>query len=331
MLLPREQALRFINGYKPALLRVLENTNTASTGSINDDLVAARAMVVEDRNLLDVALNDLASEGAPVDPEVVSAIRRIKVGIWIYLKHTRTFAVFLDKEAKEAYAVRALTTPFNELLDEPPFAFETGVFEFQGLFVCDGLAQRPVALGPGYRSQLTAAYSRLRKSGHFHERAEATHPLLERSDSGRPTGPVNWRFATLADAAVIAAMNFALIRDEGHRNPMSVAKLTERMGGWLSGEYRCLLIEMSEAPIGYVLYRLESEFVYLRQLYVVPDKRRSGVGRQALAWLRSTAWSEQPRVRVEVLIDNAVARAFWRSVGFEDYCVTMEATSIRSD
>jgi hypothetical protein len=173
MLLPREQAIRFINGYKPALLRVLENTNTASTGSINDDLAAARALIVEDRNLLEVALTDLATEGAPVDPEVVSAMRSIKVGIWLYLKHTKTFAVFLDKEAKEAYAVRALTTPLNELLDEPPFALETGVFEFQGLYVCDGLALNPVALGPGYRSQLKAVYSQLRKSGHFHARAEA--------------------------------------------------------------------------------------------------------------------------------------------------------------
>jgi hypothetical protein len=173
MLLPREQALRFINGYKPALLRVLKNTNTASTGSINDDLAAARKLIVENRNLLELALTDLASEGAPVDPEVVSAMRSIKVGIWLYLKHTKTFAIFLDKEATEAYAVRALTTPLNELLDEPPFALETGVFEFQGLFVCDGLALNPVALGPGYRSQLKAVYSQLRKSGHFHARAEA--------------------------------------------------------------------------------------------------------------------------------------------------------------
>lgn len=172
MLLPREQALRFINGYRPALLRVLENTNTASTGSINGDLTAARALIVEDRNLFEVALTNLASEGAPVDPEVTSAMRSVKVEIWFYLKHTKKFAVFLDKDTKEDYAVRALTTPLNELLDEPPFALETGVFEFQGLFVCDGLILNPVLLGPGYRSELKAVYSQLRKSGHFHERAE---------------------------------------------------------------------------------------------------------------------------------------------------------------
>ena len=173
MLLPREQALRFINGYKPALLRVLANTSTASTGSVDDDLAAARALVNSDRNLLESAFSDLANEGTPVEPEVASAIRSIKVELWLYLKHTKTFAVFLDKEAKNAYAVRALTTPLNELLDEPPFALETGVFEFQGVFVCDGLALNPVALGPGYRAQLKAIYRQLRKSGNFHARTEA--------------------------------------------------------------------------------------------------------------------------------------------------------------
>jgi hypothetical protein len=173
MLLPREQALRFINGYKPALLRVLANTGTESTGSVNDDLVAARTMVNEDRSLLESSLSNLASEGSPVEPEVAAAIRSIKVGIWLYLKHTKTFAVFLDKEVQNAYAVRALTTPLNELLDEPPFALETGVVEFQGLFVCDGLALNPVALGPGYRAQLKAIYSQLRRAGKFHERAAA--------------------------------------------------------------------------------------------------------------------------------------------------------------
>ena len=173
MLLPREQALRFINGYKPALLRVLANTNTASTGSINDDLVAARALVHGDKDLFEAALADLATEGTPVEAEVAAAIRSIRVELWIYLKHTKTFAVFLDKEARNAYAVRALTTPLDELLDEPPFALETGVFRFQGVFVCDGLALNPVALGPGYRAQLKAVYSQLRKSGKFHARAEA--------------------------------------------------------------------------------------------------------------------------------------------------------------
>lgn len=177
MLLPRGQALRFINGYKSMLLRVLANTGTAETGDVNSDLATARSLGSENPGLFETALSDLAAEGNPVEPAVVDAIRSLKTGLWFYLRHGKTYAVFLDEEAQNAYAVRALTTPLNQLLDEPPFAFETGVFEFEGSFVCDGLVLNPVALGPGYRAQLNAAYTALRKSGKFHARTAASTKL----------------------------------------------------------------------------------------------------------------------------------------------------------
>jgi hypothetical protein len=173
MLLPREQALRFIAGYKSVLLRVLSNTKMATTQSVNNDLAAARSLINESRDLLETAFDELAAEGKTIETDVVEAIRSIRIDQWVYVKHTKTFAVFMDKEAKNAYAVRALTTPLNHLLDEPPFLLETGLFKFQGVFVCDGLAIDPVPLGPGYRAQLLAAYSSLRKSGHFYQRTEA--------------------------------------------------------------------------------------------------------------------------------------------------------------
>lgn len=36
-------------------------------------------------------------------------------------------------------------------------------------------------------------------------------------------------------------------------------------------------------------------------------------------------WAGAPALRVEVLVGNAAGRAFWKSAGFEEYCVTMEA------
>lgn len=168
MLLPREQALRFIEGYKAILLRVLSDTNTPSEGSINESLAEARTLGHAEPNLIEAAIAGLASEDKTVAPTVVAAIRSLRVSQWVYLRHTKTFAVFLDKEIKHAYAVRALTTPLNELLDEPPFAFEAGLLEFEGNFICDGLVLNPVALGPGYRSQLKTAYTLIRKAGNFH-------------------------------------------------------------------------------------------------------------------------------------------------------------------
>jgi GNAT superfamily N-acetyltransferase len=116
-----------------------------------------------------------------------------------------------------------------------------------------------------------------------------------------------------------------LIRDEGHRNPMNIDQLTARMAGWLAGEYRAVLFEDGDAAIGYALYRREPQFVYLRQMYIVPQRRRQGVGRAALRWLWRNAWSDAPRLRIDVLVNNESGCAFWRSVGFEDYCITMEA------
>ena len=135
---------------------------------------------------------------------------------------------------------------------------------------------------------------------------------------------MNYRHATIADAAVLAAMNRQLILDEGHRNPMTLPELEARMAGWLNGEYGAVLFEEGEEAIGYALFRREPEFVYLRQLFVRAEYRRRGVARNALGWLRENAWPDAPRVRLDVLVGNANAIAFWRAVGFRDYCLTME-------
>jgi ribosomal protein S18 acetylase RimI-like enzyme len=139
-----------------------------------------------------------------------------------------------------------------------------------------------------------------------------------------PTASLAFRHATIADAALLAQMNHRLIRDEGHRSRMTVPQLRDRMDEWLRGEYRAVVIELGGAAVGYALYRLEPEYVYLRQFYVEPEHRRRGIGRTALAWLRAHAWADAPRIRIDVLVGNAAGIAFWRTVGFRDYCLTME-------
>lgn len=136
---------------------------------------------------------------------------------------------------------------------------------------------------------------------------------------------VQFRRATVGDAAALAPMNALLIRDEGHRNPMTVAQLQERMANWLKGEYQAVVFEAEAQPIGYALYRFEPEHVYLRQLFVLPEHRRRGIARAALGWLRQNVWSDRPRVRIDVLVGNRPGIEFWRSVGFSEYCLTMES------
>ena len=134
-----------------------------------------------------------------------------------------------------------------------------------------------------------------------------------------------YRFATAEDALLLAPLNKQLIRDEGHRNPMDIDQLAQRMANWLRGEYRAVIFEEDSSPVGYALFRQEPEYAYLRQLFVHRDYRRKGIGRNAMHWLWRNAWSDTPRVRIEVLLGNATARAFWRAMGFQEYSITMEA------
>ncbi|MCX5661017.1 MAG: GNAT family N-acetyltransferase [Planctomycetota bacterium] len=135
---------------------------------------------------------------------------------------------------------------------------------------------------------------------------------------------ITYRRVTPADAPALAAMNHRLIRDEGHRNPMTAAQLEDRMRGWLASEYQAVVFEDARGPAGYTLFKREPEWVYLRQFFVEPERRRQGIGRAAIQWLLTHAWPGDRRIRLDVLVGNPAGVAFWRSVGFADYCVTME-------
>lgn len=54
--------------------------------------------------------------------------------------------------------------------------------------------------------------------------------------SRRFIGLMDYRFATSGDAALLAELNYQLIRDEGHRIPMTVSELADRMRTWLKEE-----------------------------------------------------------------------------------------------
>jgi GNAT superfamily N-acetyltransferase len=142
---------------------------------------------------------------------------------------------------------------------------------------------------------------------------------------------MTFRPATLDDCALLARLNYALIRDEGHRNQMTVPELEQRMRGWLSGEYRAVIFEDAGEVVAYGLYREEPDLIYLRQLFVVPHRRRQGIGRCAMEMFRSQVWPKDRRLTVEVLVANPGGVAFWRSAGYADYALTLEIAVKHSD
>jgi predicted acetyltransferase len=135
---------------------------------------------------------------------------------------------------------------------------------------------------------------------------------------------MTYRRATSADCPVLAELNHQLIRDEEHRNTMTVPQLEQRMRGWLAGEYSAILFEEGGEVVAYALYREQPDEIYLRQLFVVRERRRQGLGKQAMHLLRSEIWPKTKRLTVEVLVANTAAVAFWRAVGYRDYSLKLE-------
>ena len=136
---------------------------------------------------------------------------------------------------------------------------------------------------------------------------------------------MTFRLATLDDCPLLAELNHQLLLDEGHRNRfMTMPQLEQRMRGWLSVEYRAVIFEDDGDIVAHALYREQPDEIYLRQLFVVRDRRRQGLGRGAVDILRSRVWPKGKRLTVEVLAGNTSAIAFWRSVGYVDYSLTLE-------
>src|SRR5436190_4805970 len=124
---------------------------------------------------------------------------------------------------------------------------------------------------------------------------------------------MTFRRATLDDCAILAKLNHQLIQDEGHRNRMTDPELEQRMSGWISGEYRAVIYEDGGEVVAYALFREQPEEIYLRQLFVVRDRRSQGIGGRAFEILRSQVWPKTKRLTVEVLIANKRALSFWKS------------------
>jgi GNAT superfamily N-acetyltransferase len=135
---------------------------------------------------------------------------------------------------------------------------------------------------------------------------------------------LNYRIATCDDLDFLAEWNHQLIRDEGHRNTMTVGELRERMKGWLTGEYKAVIFGSETESLGYALYREGATEIYLRQLFVRRDRRCEGIGRKAVNILRAHLWPRHKRLTVEVLTANVRAVQFWRLVGYTDYCLALE-------
>lgn len=138
-------------------------------------------------------------------------------------------------------------------------------------------------------------------------------------------GTTSWRYGMPEDAAFLAVWNHRLIREEGHRNTMTLLELENRMKGWLErNEYKAVVFSFDGTASAYGLFRIDPDSIYLRQFYVAGECRRRGIGRAAMQILQNEIWPKNVRLLVEVLCSNARAIAFWKAVGYRDYSLALE-------
>ena len=130
--------------------------------------------------------------------------------------------------------------------------------------------------------------------------------------------------ANETDLDILAEWNHQLIRDEGHRNPMTVSQLRDRMRYWLSSDYTAVIFDKDGKTVAYALFRESEDEIYLRQLFVKRENRNRGLGKEVVRILKEEIWTKSKRLTVDVLSHNKAAIAFWHSVGYKDYCLTLE-------
>ena len=135
---------------------------------------------------------------------------------------------------------------------------------------------------------------------------------------------MEYHIAYETDLDILAQWNHQLIRDEGHRNPMTVSQLRDRIRQWLSADYTAVIFDKDGESVAYALYRESEDEIYLRQLFVKPENRNQGIGKEAVRILKEEIWTKPKRLTVDVLSHNKAAIAFWYSVGYKDYCLTLE-------
>ena len=135
---------------------------------------------------------------------------------------------------------------------------------------------------------------------------------------------LEFRFAVECDVPWLVKMNRQLIRDEGHRNKMSISELEKRMSDFLHTEYEAVIVRSNQNDIGYALYRRDPEWLYLKQIFVVEPMRRKGIGLSLTKLLKNHPGKDYKRIRTDVLVNNPIGIHFWKAVGFKEYCMTME-------
>lgn len=137
---------------------------------------------------------------------------------------------------------------------------------------------------------------------------------------------VTFRAATESDLELLLRFMAALYREDGS-TPFRAKPTEAALRGLLAAPERGLVrvIERDGTPAGYVVltwgYSLEfhGPDAFIDELYVAPEHRGAGLGRQTVAWAEAACRAHgAAALHLEVELDNARAHALYRASGFAE-------------
>jgi hypothetical protein len=166
MILSSERAHPFLTQYSSLLLSLLDPDSTQNL-DLPQALVLGRTHLLEDPSRLEQAMSKVGELNLALDPEVIEAVKTLKVDQWIYLKDTQRYSVFLDSEGEAAYGVWGLTERIRDIVGNSGCVLQAGILRYADHYVCDGLITSLVFLGKNNLNHFKELYQELRHSQRF--------------------------------------------------------------------------------------------------------------------------------------------------------------------
>jgi hypothetical protein len=169
MLLDPDLASIFIQGYAGLMAEIyVSDPEHEKRATLMEVVAAGRARYAADPKRLDAAVAAAAARGKPFEFEVTEAVRKMQLKKWIFLRDTKRHSLFLDPQGDAGYGVLGLTQRIRDIVGGSGAVLETALVPYRGRFVCDGVISEVLWLGPNYRKDFAALFSRLKKNGAFH-------------------------------------------------------------------------------------------------------------------------------------------------------------------
>lgn len=168
MVISENEASIFIQGYTQLMVEIYGAVPPRRRQNLLNVIAAARIKYQADRSLLNGALRLLNDKSVSVPDQVVSAVRRLEVKKWVYLRDTNAYSIFIDPSGEVAYGVLGLTDRIKTIIGGSGAVVEMGLVRYLGHYVTDGIVSDVVWLGPNYKKDFSDRLRGLRNAGRFH-------------------------------------------------------------------------------------------------------------------------------------------------------------------